>query len=170
VNPTFGPKWGIRLPRRKSTFAEEPEAEIRAPRSPPKDRATFRYRAAVARTKQPPKSAEDRRVVGGLLRELRKAAGYRSVDAAAVVADAPSSRQTIYAYERGGLTPSLAQFLDLVEFYVLRAPHPDGAKAQDDLRAQGVAAVMRVLTLPLYHVAAAQDLVARMQPGVRRKR
>jgi DNA-binding XRE family transcriptional regulator len=170
VNPTFGPKWGIRLPRRKSTSAEDPEPENRAPRSPPKHRATFRYRAAVARTKQPPKSAEDRRVVGGLLRELRKAAGYRSVDAAAVVADAPSSRQTIYAYERGGLTPSLAQFLDLVEFYVLRAPHPDGAKAQDDLRAQGVAAVTRVLTLPLYHVAAAQDLVARMQPGVRRKR
>ena len=54
---------------------------------------------------------------------------------------APSSRQTIYAYERGGLTPSLAQFLDLVEFYVLRAPHPDGAKADEDLRAQGVAAV-----------------------------
>jgi len=26
------------------------------------------------------------------------------------------------------------------------------------------------LTLPLYHVAAAQDLVARIQPGVRRKR
>jgi DNA-binding XRE family transcriptional regulator len=130
----------------------------------------FRYRAAVARTKQPAKSAEDRRVVGGLLRELRKAAGYRSVDAAAVVTGAPSSRQTIYAYERGGLTPSLAQFLDLVEFYVLRAPHPDGAKAPDDLRTQGVAAVTRVLTLPLYHVAAAQDLVSRMQPGVRRKR
>lgn len=129
-----------------------------------------RYRAAVARTKQPPKSDEDRRVVGGLLRELRKAAGYRSVDAAAAVAGAPSSRQTIYAYERGGLTPSLAQFLDLVEFYVLRAPHLDGAKAEEDLRAQGVAAVTRVLTLPLYHVAAAQDLVARMQPRVRRKR
>ena len=72
------------------------------------------YRSAVARTKQPPISAEDRRVVGGLLRDLRKAAGYRSVDAAAAVSGAPSSRQTIYAYERGGLTPSLAQFLDLV--------------------------------------------------------
>ena len=108
--------------------------------------------------------------MGGLLRELRKAAGYRSVDGAAAVVGAPSSRQTIYAYERGGLTPSLVQFLDLVEFYVLRAPHLDGAKAQDDLRAQGVAAVTRVLTLPLYHVAASHDLVARMQPGVRRKR
>ena len=79
----------------------------------------------MARTKQPPISAEDRRVVGALLRDLRKAAGYRSVDAAAT--EAPSSRQTIYAYERGGLTPSLVQFLDLVEFYVLRAPHRDGA-------------------------------------------
>jgi DNA-binding XRE family transcriptional regulator len=129
-----------------------------------------RYRAAVARTKQPPISAEDRRVVGGLLRELRKAAGYRSVEAAAAVDGAPSSRQTIYAYERGGLTPSLAQFLDLVEFYVLRAPHLDGAKAEEDLRAQGVAAVTRALTLALYHVGAAQALIARMQPGVRRRR
>jgi DNA-binding XRE family transcriptional regulator len=162
---------GDTAPPPKVALDEDPGACDRAAKVPsPKDRAVFRYRAAVARTKQPPKSAEDRRVVGGLLRELRKAAGYRSVDAAAVVAGAPSSRQTIYAYERGGLTPSLAQFLDLVEFYVLRAPHLDGAKAQDDLRAQGVAAVTRVLTLPLYHVAAAQDLVARMQPGVRRKR
>jgi DNA-binding XRE family transcriptional regulator len=150
VNPTFGPKWGISLPAERLR--------------------SVRYRAAVARTKQPPISAEDRRVVGGLLRELRKAAGYRSVDAAAAVTGAPSSRQTIYAYERGGLTPSLTQFLDLVEFFVLRAPHLDGAKPEDDLRAQGVAAVTRVLTLPLYHVAAAHDLVAQMQPGGRRKR
>jgi transcriptional regulator with XRE-family HTH domain len=124
----------------------------------------------VARTKQPPISAEDRRIVGALLRDLRRAAGYRSVEAASALSGAPSSRQTIYAYERGGLTPSLPQFLDLVEFYVLGAPPLDGAKAEDDLRAQGVAAVTRVLTLPLYHVAAAQDLVARMQPGGRRKR
>jgi transcriptional regulator with XRE-family HTH domain len=129
-----------------------------------------RYRSAVARTKQPPISAEDRRVVGTLLRDLRKAAGYRSVDAAAVAGGAPSSRQTIYAYERGGLTPSLAQFLDLVEFYVLKAPHLDEAKPEDDLRAHGVAAVARALSLPLYHVSAAQDLIARMQPGPRRKR
>ena len=109
-------------------------------------------------------------MIGGLLRDLRRAAGYRSVESAAAVAGAPSSRQTIYAYERGGLTPSLAQFLDLVRFYVLEAPHRDGAKAEDDLRAQGVAAVTRALALPLYHVAAAQDLIARMQPGARRKR
>jgi hypothetical protein len=118
----------------------------------------------VARTKQPPISAEDRRAIGGLLRDLRRAAGYRSVESVAAVDAAPSSRQTIYAYERGGLTPSLPQFLDLVEFYVLEAPHRDGAKAEEDLRAQGVAAVARALALPLYHVAAAQDLIARMQP------
>jgi len=124
----------------------------------------------VARTKQPPISAEDRTAVGGLLRELRRAAGYRSVEAAAGVSGAPSSRQTIYAYERGGLTPSLPQFLDLVEFYVLRAPHADGAKAEEDLRAQGVAAVARALTLPLYHVGAAQSLIAKMQPRTRKRR
>jgi hypothetical protein len=124
----------------------------------------------VARTKQPPISAEDRRAVGGLLRDLRRAAGYRSVESASRVPGAPSSRQTIYAYERGGLTPSLPQFLDLVEFYVLKAPHVDGAKPDEDLRAQGVAAVTQALTLPVYHVAAAQDLVARMQPRARRKR
>ena len=108
--------------------------------------------------------------MGGLLRDLRRAAGFRSVEAAAGVPGAPSSRQTIYAYERGGLTPSLPQFLDLVEFYVLKAPHADGAKAEEDLRAQGVAAVARALTLPLYHVAAAQALIARMQPRTRRRR
>jgi DNA-binding XRE family transcriptional regulator len=124
----------------------------------------------VARTKQPPISVEDRRAIGGLLRDLRRAAGYRSVESAASVGGAPSSRQTIYAYERGGLTPSLPQFLDLVEFYVLRAPHPDGAKAEEDLRAQGVAAVARALTLAAYHVASAQELIARMQPGSRRRR
>ncbi len=124
----------------------------------------------MARTKQPPISAEDRRVVGGLLRDLRRAAGFRSAEAAAALSGAPSSRQTIYAYERGGLTPSLPQFLDLVEFYVLGAPHADGAKPEEDLRAQGVAAVTRALTLPLYHVSAANDLIARMQPGARRKR
>jgi hypothetical protein len=124
----------------------------------------------VARTKQPPISQEDRRTLGALLRGLRRAAGYRSVEAAASVTGAPSSRQTIYAYERGGLVPSLAQFLDLVEFYVLKAPPRDGAKPEDDLRAQGVAAVTRALTLPAYHVTAAQDLIGRMQPGTRRRR
>jgi DNA-binding XRE family transcriptional regulator len=120
----------------------------------------------VARKKQPPISDEDREVVGRLLREVRRAAGYRSVEAASGVAGCPAARQTIYAYERGGFTPSLAQFLDLVEFYVLRAPaRGDGGKADEDLRAQGVAAVTRALMLRVYLVPDAMDLIARMQPG-----
>jgi hypothetical protein len=119
----------------------------------------------VARTKQPPISDEDRQVVGRLLREVRRAAGYRSVETASAVEGCPAARPTIYAYERGGLTPSLAQFLQLVEFYVLQAPvRGDGAKADEDLRAQGVAAVTRALTLGLYHLTDAMDLIARMQP------
>jgi len=115
----------------------------------------------VARKKQPPISAADRRIVGGLLRDLRRAAGYRSVEAAATVAACPVSRQTIYAYERGGLTPSLPQFLELVEFYSLEAPTDD---AKPELRILGVAAVTRALTLPAYHVTDAWDLIARLQP------
>lgn len=121
--------------------------------------------APVARKKHPPISDADRAAVGGLLRELRRATGYRSVEAAAREPECPASRQTIYAYERGGLTPSLAQFLELVEFYVLGATRGDGAKPEDDLRAQGVAAVTRALELPAYHVSAARELIARMQPG-----
>lgn len=122
----------------------------------------------MARKKQPPISDEDREVVGRLLREVRRAAGYRSVEAAARIAGCPAARQTIYAYERGGFTPSLAQFLELMEFYVLEAPaRSDDAKADEDLRAQGVAAVTRVLTLRAYHVPDAADLIARMQPGAR---
>jgi DNA-binding XRE family transcriptional regulator len=123
----------------------------------------------MARTKRPPISGEDRSVVGGLLRDLRRASGYRSVEAAAATKGAPASRQTIYAYERGGLTPSLAQFLELVEFYVLLAPHPDGAKPEEDVRVQGVAAVARALALDAYHVAAAQELMAAMQPAPGRR-
>jgi hypothetical protein len=117
----------------------------------------------MARTAGPNVTAKDRAVIGALLRELRRSAGYRSVEAAASTKGSPASRQTIYAYERGGLVPSLAQFLALVEFYVLEAPNGDG-KAEADLRAQGIAAVARALALPAYHVAQAQDLIARMQP------
>jgi DNA-binding XRE family transcriptional regulator len=123
----------------------------------------------MARTKRAPISDDDRSVVGSLLRDLRRAAGYRSVEAAAATKGAPASRQTIYAYERGGLTPSLAQFLELVEFYVLVAPHRDGAKPEEDVRAQGVAAVARALALDAYHVAAAQELMAAMHPAPRRR-
>jgi hypothetical protein len=120
----------------------------------------------VARKKGSPVSVQDRRTIGGILRDIRRAAGYRSVESAAATKGCPASRQTIYAYERGGLVPSLPQFLELVEFFVLEAPMPDapGAKAGADLRAHGVAAVTRVLTLSAYHVTRAMDLVARMQP------
>jgi hypothetical protein len=121
----------------------------------------------MARTKQPPVSRDDKRVIGSLLRDLRRSAGYRSVDAAAGVKGCPSSKQTIYAYERGGLVPSLRQFLELVEFFVLGPAGPDeGGRSESDLRARGVAAVVRALALPAYHVAAARDLIARMQPAL----
>lgn len=120
----------------------------------------------MARKKLSPVSVHDRKVIGGLLREIRRGAGYRSVETAAATKGCPASRQTIYAYERGGLVPSLPQFLELVEFFVLDAPMPEapGAKRGADLRAHGVAAVTRALTLPAYHVTQAKDLVARMQP------
>ena len=119
----------------------------------------------MARKKQPPISDEDREVVGRLLREVRRGAGYRSVETAAGTDGCPAARQTIYAYERGGFTPSLAQFLELVEFYVLAAPiWGDGAKTDEDLRALGVAAVTHALALRVYHVPDAMDLIARMQP------
>ena len=124
----------------------------------------------MARKKQPPVSPEDRELIGALLRALRRAAGFRSVDMAAARDDCPAAMATIYSYERGDLTPSLAQFLELVEFYVLGAPpRPKGAKPETDLRAGGVAAVTRALTLRAYHLVDANDLVARMQPDPGRR-
>ena len=106
----------------------------------------------VARKKHPPISVHDRRTIGATLREIRRAAG---------------------SYERGGLVPSLPQFLELVEFYVLQAPLPpapgSAAKSETDLRALGIAAVTRALALPAYHVAQAHDLIARMQPELGRR-
>jgi transcriptional regulator with XRE-family HTH domain len=123
----------------------------------------------MARTKTPPIAAADRRVVGALLRDLRRGAGYRSVEAAAGTKGCPASRQTIYQYERGALTPSLAQFLQLTEFFVLTARRTDdGAKPDADLRTMGVAAVTRVLELPAYHLVEARELIAKMQPEVTR--
>jgi len=119
----------------------------------------------MARKKHPVVSADDKETVGAVLRELRRAAGYRSVQAVAATAGCPALRQTIYAYERGGLVPSLPQFLDLVEFYVLGSGSRAGAKHQVDLRAQGVAAVARAMTLPAYHVSRAWNLIERMQPA-----
>jgi transcriptional regulator with XRE-family HTH domain len=121
----------------------------------------------MARKKHPAVSSEDRETVGSMLRDLRKAAGYRSAEAAS--ADGCSaSLQTLYAYERGALVPSLAQFLELVEFYVLSRSKVPRAKPETDLRAQGVAAVARALALPVYHVPDAWDLMARMHPDHRK--
>jgi hypothetical protein len=120
----------------------------------------------MARKKQPPIADLDREIIGALLRDVRRSAGYRSVESAAVTRGCPASRQTIYAYERGGLVPSLHQFLELIQFYVLDAPilSASGAKPEPDLRMQGVAAVTRALALPAYHVTAAFELITRMQP------
>ena len=122
----------------------------------------------MARTSRPKIDGADRRVIGALLRDVRRAAGYRSVESAASTKGCPASRQTIYAYERegGGLVPSLPQFLELVEFYVLKAPKLEApeAKTEDDLRALGIVAVTRALALKAYHVTDARALIARMQP------
>jgi hypothetical protein len=83
---------------------------------------------------------------------------------AAAASGFPAARQTIYAYERGGLTPSLQQFLDLTEFYAEHPSRGDGGKAEEDLRAQAVAAVSRALTLRAYHVRQAHELMDRLQP------
>jgi hypothetical protein len=118
----------------------------------------------MARKKLQPIPREDARTVGALLRGLRRAAGYRAVQDAASAPGFPAARQTIYAYERGGLTPSLQQFLDLVEFYALN-PGPDGqGKPEEDRRAYAVAAITRALALPAYHVRRAYELTERLQP------
>jgi len=124
----------------------------------------------VARKKQQPIPVEEARVIGALLRGVRRAAGFRAVHDATAQPDCPAARQTIYAYERGGLVPSLAQFLELVEFYALKAePGPD-AKPPEDLRSQAVVAVVTALTMPCYHLTEAMRLVARLQPPPTLKR
>ena len=120
----------------------------------------------MARKRHTPISADDREIIGAMLRDLRRSAGYRSVESAAGTAGSPAARQTIYAYERGELTPSLPQFLELVEFYVLGRSR-NGGIADAELRTRGVAAVTRALQLPAYHVARAWDLVERMMPDPR---
>ena len=107
---------------------------------------------------------EDARTIGALLRGLRRAAGYRAVQDAAAAQGFPAARQTIYAYERGGLTPSLQQFLELTEFYALHAGRGDGAKPPEDVQVLAVAALSRALTLRAYHVKQAYELMDRLQP------
>ena len=119
----------------------------------------------MARTRKSPIAEDDRVVIGGLLRDVRRAAGYRSVESASETKGCPASRQTIYQYERGAMTPSLEQFLELIAFYVLDAPRGADAKPDADLRAQGVAAITWAVELPAYHMVSARALIARMQPS-----
>jgi hypothetical protein len=124
----------------------------------------------MARKKLAPVAREDAQTVGALLRALRRAAGYRAVQDASSIPGFPAARQTIYAYERGGLTPALPQFLQLVEFYTTKPGSGDGAKSEEDLRAQAVAALTRALTLRAYHVRQAYDLIDTLQPSLRERR
>ena len=108
---------------------------------------------------------EAARTIGALLRGLRRSAGFRAVRDAAARAGCPAAQQTIYAYERGGLVPSIRQFMELVEFYATNPndraePRVDVAK----LRYQGVAALTKALTMPAYHFTEALDLIQRLQP------
>ena len=115
----------------------------------------------MARKQKAPVTRKDAKEIGDALRTLRRTAGYPSVEKAVESSKCPAARQTIYAYERGALTPSLPQFLDLVEFYALRTP-----KAPDEIRDIAVSAIVRALTLPVFHVTGAMDLIAQLQtPG-----
>jgi hypothetical protein len=127
----------------------------------------------MPRKKSEPVDQGTARTIGGLLRGLRRSAGFRAVRDAAAQPGCPAAQQTIYAYERGGLVPSLKQFMELVEFYATK--HRDGLaeEARVQVRYQAVAALMRALTLPAYHVTEAFDLIQRLQPppaGGRRRR
>ena len=114
----------------------------------------------MPRKKQEPVDVDIARRIGGLLRGLRRAAGYRAVKDAAAVPGCPAAQQTIYAYERGGLVPSLKQFMELVEFYALQT---EGASP--DIRYQGVAALIAALSTPAYHIPEVLDLINRLQPA-----
>ncbi len=112
----------------------------------------------VARKPRKPVSPEDARRIGAILRDLRRAAGYRAVRDVARVKNSPAAAQTIYAYERGGLLPSLRQVLELVEFY---------ASTEGDsrvVRYQAVAAVEATLDSPAYGFVEANELIRRLQP------
>lgn len=114
----------------------------------------------MARKKREPVPADAARHIGGLLRGVRKASGFRAVRDAAATRGCPAALQTIYAYERGGLLPSLPQFLELVEFYV------GGDGVSDEARLRAVAAIHAALSSPAYHVPQAQELAARLHPPV----
>jgi hypothetical protein len=124
----------------------------------------------MARKRQEPVDEATARSIGGLLRDLRRTAGYRAVRDAAARPGCPAAQQTIYAYERGGLVPSLKQFIELVEFYAFGARDSLGEAERVALRYQAVAAMVRALALPAYHVTEALDLIARLQPEPARGR
>jgi hypothetical protein len=122
----------------------------------------------VPRKKLPPIDPQTSRLIGGLLRGLRKTAGYRAVADAAAADGCPAAQQTIYAYERGGLVPSLRQFMELVEFYALKTPD-----VAPQIRPQAVAAMVQALTSSAYGIPAAYDLIGRLYPeppATRRRR
>jgi hypothetical protein len=52
-----------------------------------------------------------------------------------------------------------------VEFYAMKAKRGPDAKPEEDLRVQAVAAVVRALALPAYHLTAANQLIERLQPS-----
>jgi hypothetical protein len=114
----------------------------------------------MPRKKQEPIDTDIARMIGGLLRGLRRTAGYRAVRDAAARPGCPAAQQTIYAYERGGLVPSLKQFMELVEFYCLQTE-----SAPQEIRYQGVAAMVAALSTPAYHMPEAMDLINRLQPA-----
>ena len=122
----------------------------------------------MPRKKLEPVDPQTARTIGALLRDLRRTAGYRAVHDAAAHSACPAAQQTIYAYERGGLVPSLRQFMDLVEFYALKSEN-----AGPEVRYQAVSALVLALSLPAYHVSEAFELIQRLQPsprGGRRRR
>src|SRR5919204_343451 len=114
----------------------------------------------MPRKKSEPVDQDTARTIGGLLRGLRRSAGFRAVRDAAAQPGCPAAQQTIYAYERGGLVPSLKQFMELVEFYALQT---EGAPR--DIRYQGVAALIAALSTPAYHIPEVLDLINRLQPA-----
>ena len=80
----------------------------------------------MARKKLKPVTREDARTIGFLLRGLRRAAGYRAVRDAAAATGFPTARETTYAYERGGLTPSRAYHVRRAHELIERLQPPLG--------------------------------------------
>jgi hypothetical protein len=124
----------------------------------------------VPRKKQEPVDQQTAETIGGLLRGLRRAAGYGAVRDAAARPGCPAASQTIYAYERGGLVPSLRQFIELVEFYAFGSRDDLTDQERLSLRYQAVASMIRALSLPAYHVTEAMELIQRLQPEPARGR